>query len=58
MQGRVLVADDNADMRAYIGRLLGAHWDVETAEDGHAAIEAIRRNRPDLVVTDAMMPWT
>jgi DNA-binding response OmpR family regulator len=56
MQGHILVADDNADMRAYIGRLLGAHRDVETAEDGNAAIEAIRRNRPDLVVTDAMMP--
>jgi len=56
MQGHILVADDNADMRAYIGRLLGAHWDVETAEDGNTAIEAIRRNRPDLVVTDAMMP--
>ena len=56
MQGRVLVADDNGDMRAYIGRLLGAHWDVETVQDGHAAIEAIRKNPPDLVVTDAMMP--
>jgi PAS domain S-box-containing protein len=56
MQGHILIADDNADMRAYIGRLLGSHWDVETAEDGNAAIEAIRRNRPDLVVTDAMMP--
>jgi PAS domain S-box-containing protein len=56
MHGRILVADDNADMRAYIGRLLGAHWDVETEEDGNAAIEAIKRSRPDLVVTDAMMP--
>jgi PAS domain S-box-containing protein len=56
MQGHVLVADDNGDMRAYIGRLLGAHWDVETVEDGNAAIEAIRKNPPDLVVTDAMMP--
>ena len=56
MKGRVLVADDNGDMRAYIGRLLGAHWEVETVEDGNAAIEAIRRNPPDLVVTDAMMP--
>ncbi|WP_159009100.1 ATP-binding protein [Bradyrhizobium sp. S69] len=56
MQGRILVADDNADMRAYIGRLLGAHWGVETAKDGNAAIEAIKRSRPDLVVTDAMMP--
>jgi PAS domain S-box-containing protein len=56
MQGRILVADDNSDMRGYIGRLLGVHWDVETVEDGNAAIEAIRQNRPDLVVTDAMMP--
>jgi PAS domain S-box-containing protein len=56
MKGHILVADDNRDMRAYIGRLLGAHWDVETVEDGNAAIGAIRRNRPDLVVTDAMMP--
>jgi PAS domain S-box-containing protein len=56
LHGRVLVADDNADMRAYIGRLLGAHWDVDTAEDGNAAIEAIRKNPYDLVVTDAMMP--
>jgi PAS domain S-box-containing protein len=55
-KGRVLVADDNGDMRAYIGRLLGAYWDVETVEDGHAAIEAIRKSPPDLVVTDAMMP--
>jgi PAS domain S-box-containing protein len=56
LEGRVLVADDNADMRAYIGRLLGAHWNLETVTDGEAAIEAIRRNPPDLVVTDAMMP--
>ena len=56
LHGRVLVADDNPDMRAYIGRLLGAHWDVDTVEDGNSAIEAIQKNPPDLVVTDAMMP--
>ena len=43
-------------MRAYLGRLLGAHWDVDTVEDGNSAIEAIQKNPPDLVVTDAMMP--
>jgi PAS domain S-box-containing protein len=56
LHGRVLVADDNPDMRAYIERLLGAHWDVDTVEDGNSAIEAIRKSPPDLVVTDAMMP--
>ena len=53
---RVLIADDNSDMRAYLRRLLGARWDVETVADGEAALEAIRLRRPDLVLTDVMMP--
>jgi len=53
---RIVVADDNADMRDYICRLLGRRWDVETVGDGLAAIEAIRRQKPDLVLSDVMMP--
>ena len=53
---RVLVADDNADMRNYIRRLLGARWTVEAVSDGQAALEAIRARKPDLVLTDVMMP--
>ena len=53
---RVLVADDNADMRDYIGRLLSRRWTVETVANGRAALEAIRARQPDLVLTDAMMP--
>jgi signal transduction histidine kinase/DNA-binding response OmpR family regulator len=53
---RVLVADDNADMRNYIRRLLGTRWTVEAVSDGAAAIEAIRARKPDLVLTDVMMP--
>ena len=56
VQGRILVADDNADMRAYVGRLLGAHWNVELAEDGQEALQILREIKPDLVVTDVMMP--
>src|SRR5579862_541646 len=52
----VLVADDNSDMREYIARLLGARWSVETVSDGLAALEAIRKRQPTLVVTDVMMP--
>ncbi len=53
---RILLADDNADMRGYVRRLLGRSCDVETVSDGQKALEAIRRARPDLVLTDVMMP--
>ena len=53
---RVLVVDDNADMRDYIGRLLRKRWTVDTAVDGREALEAIRQQKPDLVLTDVMMP--
>jgi signal transduction histidine kinase len=52
---RILLADDNADMRSYLSRLLRERWEVETADDGHAALEAIRLNPPDLVLSDVMM---
>ncbi len=53
---RILVADDNADMRGYVGRLLGTRWHVETVPNGRAALAAIRRSKPDLLLTDLMMP--
>jgi signal transduction histidine kinase len=49
--------DDNADMRAYAGRLLAEQGlEVLTAADGLAGVEAARRERPDLVLSDVMMP--
>ncbi len=53
---RVLVADDNADMRDYLGRILGDAYRVETVGDGRAALNRIRTSPPDLVLTDVMMP--
>jgi signal transduction histidine kinase len=53
---RILVVDDNADLRAYIARLLGPRYEVETAIDGVAALDAARARRPDLVLSDIMMP--
>lgn len=53
---RIVLADDNADMRAYVRRLLSTHYVIDAFEDGRAALEAIRQSRPDLVLTDIMMP--
>ncbi|MEW6257485.1 MAG: response regulator [Pseudomonadota bacterium] len=52
---RIVVADDNPDMRDYLSRLLDGHL-CEVVSDGEAALAAIRRHRPDLLVTDIMMP--
>ncbi|MFE9681798.1 SpoIIE family protein phosphatase [Streptomyces sp. NPDC006285] len=54
---RVLVADDNADMRDYLTRILtGAGYRVDTVDDGAQALAAVRAQAPDLVVSDVMMP--
>ncbi|WP_013322624.1 ATP-binding protein [Gloeothece verrucosa] len=53
---RIILADDNADMREYVKRLLNKLYQVEAVGDGMAALEAIRRHPPDLVLTDVMMP--
>jgi PAS domain S-box-containing protein len=53
---RVLVADDNADMRQYVVRLLAEHYRTEVVPDGEAALAKAREQPPDLVLTDVMMP--
>jgi PAS domain S-box-containing protein len=52
----ILLADDNADMRQYLRRLLSAQYEVVAAPDGEAALALIYQQRPDLVLTDVMMP--
>jgi PAS domain S-box-containing protein len=53
---RILIADDNADLREYLQRLLGSQYQVEAVADGEAALALARQRRPDLVLTDVMMP--
>ncbi len=53
---RILVVDDNADMRNHIVSLLAERYRVETADDGSAGLAAARQFLPDLVITDVMMP--
>ncbi|MBP8232499.1 MAG: response regulator [Rhizorhabdus sp.] len=53
----ILVADDNADMRDHIAHLLRPiGYQVETVTDGEAALAAMRARKPDLVISDVMMP--
>jgi len=55
---RIVLADDNADMRVYIQRILEkSGYDVDVAENGVAALAAIRKGRlPELLLADVMMP--
>ena len=55
-RNRVLVADDNADMRQYLHRLLKEFYEVEAVSNGEEALDAIYRRMPDLVLSDVMMP--
>lgn len=52
----ILVAEDNADMRAYLRRLLEPLGEVELVRDGQEALAAIAHRMPDLVLSDIMMP--
>ena len=52
----IILADDNADMRRYLVRLLGDRYEVRAVADGRQALEAIQELRPALVLTDVMMP--
>lgn len=53
---RILVADDNPDMREYLSSLLSPFADVDVVVDGHEATVSLERRRYDLLVADVMMP--
>jgi signal transduction histidine kinase len=53
---RILIVDDNADLRSYIVRLLDGLYQLTTANDGVAGLEAARRIEPTLILSDVMMP--
>ena len=54
--GQILLADDNSDMRDYIQRLLCNHYGVRAVSNGLEALSEARRQPPDLILTDVMMP--
>ncbi|HOT45105.1 MAG TPA: response regulator [Spirochaetota bacterium] len=52
----LLVVEDNADMRKYLTTLLERRYSVRCAENGREGLAAATAKRPDLVITDVMMP--
>ena len=53
---RILVVEDNAEMNRFLVETLAPQYQVETAFDGAEGLAKARRERPDLVLTDIMMP--
>lgn len=53
---RILLVDDNPDMREYLRRILGIKWNVETAPNGVVALECLNEKKFDLIITDLIMP--
>ena len=56
IQSRILLADDNADMRAYIKSLLADTCDLVLVSNGEEAFTAACDHPPDLILSDVMMP--
>ena len=55
--GRIVIADDNADMRSYLTHLLqAAGFEVDAQPDGAAALAACRARPPDALLSDVSMP--
>ncbi|QQL50289.1 ATP-binding protein [Mucilaginibacter ginkgonis] len=53
---RILIVDDNGDMRAYLKRLLEPYFTIETASNGAEALKQIKKAVPCLILSDVMMP--
>ncbi|MDC0674318.1 ATP-binding protein [Nannocystis radixulma] len=53
---RLVVAEDNPDMASYIAGILGDDYAIELVSNGAEALRAVQARRPDVVLSDIMMP--
>jgi len=54
---KILVVDDEAEIRSLLGAVLQAKgYEIATAEDGAAAVAAVSRERPAVILMDLSMP--
>lgn len=52
----ILVAEDNDDLRNFIAELFEENYNVTSVPDGHAALGAVKKRMPDIIISDVMMP--
>ncbi len=52
----VLLADDNRDMREYVTSILNQQFQVKAVENGRVALDVLKSEKPELILTDIMMP--
>jgi signal transduction histidine kinase/ligand-binding sensor domain-containing protein/DNA-binding response OmpR family regulator len=53
---KVLIIEDNQDMRLYINSSLARHFHILEAQNGKEGFEIARKEEPDLIISDVMMP--
>lgn len=53
---KLLVVEDDHNMRSYLKNILQGNYEVEVAEDGEAGLSKAKEMVPDLIITDLMMP--
>lgn len=52
----ILIAEDSSEMRNYLAKELSAEYNILTAANGADALEIVKKNKIDLVISDIMMP--
>ena len=55
-RGKVLIAEDNEEIRTYLSTSLSGIFDITLAKNGEEALALLKENAPDIVITDMMMP--
>ena len=55
-RGKILIAEDNEEIRSYMSNGLSSMYDIMLAKNGEEALKMAKENEPDLIITDMMMP--